>query len=182
MIRATVSSLMIAALFYASSCGRPKQKVEVKDLGTKGAGTGSTQASGIVTDPNCSSASACKSVEFTLQDDQGRELAQASGLSGKLGVDISWSVQVAAKGTPAGRIKIALINAPVWMESAPGKTPGSLSIVGTPRDVMQDSINIRARDMTRCAINNKKDEDCTDVEKFYSDYDKDISVKFSISQ
>jgi hypothetical protein len=156
-----------------SSCGRSKQKVDI--------GVGSTMSSGTldVSDPNCKKA-ACPKVEFQLVDDSNKDLSQET-LTGSVGVEVNWKFQVKSEATP-GRIRIALVEAPIWLTSAAGAEPGSIVASGKPTETATNaSFVVLARDIGRCKAMEKVTKSCADVKTPFEAYDKLFNIKFSIT-
>lgn len=166
-----VISLLLIGL--TSSCGRPKQKVDISE--------GSSMASNTldVSDPNCKK-SACPKVESQIVDDFGKDLSLET-LTGVVGVPVEWKIKVKSEAA-AGRIRIALIEKPVWLESNAGSEPGSIIGSGVPKEVATNaSFVVLARDIGRCKALEKVTKSCADVKTPFAEYDKLFNIKFSIS-
>jgi hypothetical protein len=153
-----------------SACGRPSDpKVDLRnDL------LGDTAS-----DPNCKKGQ-CQPIEFSLVNGSGEPLESAIA-QGVVGQPVEWVVKVktAAKSQ---RIKIAVIQAPQWMQKKSSSEPGSMVLMGTPAEfVSKSQVIILARDMAQCAAMESTAKDCLSPDKLFDEYDRKINFMFSIA-
>jgi hypothetical protein len=99
---------------------------------------------------------------------------------GVQGSQIDWTIKVKSTA-PAGRIKIALAESPVWLKKRESNVAGSLQLYGLPENVVTENIvRILARDISRCAALEKTTKECSNPKISLADYDKIITFKYSI--
>ena len=132
IIVSTITGLM------ALSCGRPEQKVELKNRLLEE-----------VNDPNCKRRD-CPAIEFKLVDSSDVDITTKI-FEGVQNSKVEWTIKVRSK-SPAGRIKIAPLEWPDWMKKRESTSPGSMQIIGSPENlVSENTVKILARDISRCA-------------------------------
>lgn len=164
-MRVLLTNAIIA--FFALSCGRTEQKIELKNRLLES-----------VKDPNCKVGD-CPEIVFKLVD--GSEVDITSKVfEGVQNSSIDWTVKVKSSA-PLGRIKIALAESPGWVKKRELSSAGSMQLYGAPENVVTENvIKILARDISRCAALEKVTKDCSNAKAALPDYDKVISLKYSI--
>jgi hypothetical protein len=163
-----LSKLLPALLLVTQcfSCGNPDKKVTL------------LEAPGTVSDSSCKR-NACPSIDFSLVNANGDPL-EKSIEKGDIGKDISWGVAVKSDAV-SGRIKLALVERPLWIEVKPSSSPGTLDLIGKPDGAtLKNSITILARDIGRCRALESVPKDCESSSKSFSDYDRSVSLTYSI--
>lgn len=160
-------TFVILLLMFFASCGKTEQKVSLQE------------APGTVSDPSCKRA-ACPAVEFAVVNGKGLSLDQAVE-TGAVGIDIDWSVKVSSKAV-SGRIKLLIVERPLWVEKKDSSEAGMVSFIGKPDDVAaKNAISILARDIGRCRALEKTPKNCESAESSFEDYDKSFKLNYTIS-
>ncbi|MEI6833706.1 MAG: hypothetical protein WCL28_06905 [bacterium] len=164
-MQAFFTSLFFAIL--ALSCGRTEQKIELKNRLLEE-----------VNDPNCKLRD-CPELAIKLVDSSDVDITSKLFV-GVQGSQIDWTIKVKSTA-PAGRIKIALAESPVWIKRRESSSVGSLQLYGLPENVVTENIvKILARDISRCAALEKTTKECSNPKVSLADYDKIITFKYSI--
>jgi len=162
-----ISILGLLGLF---ACGRTEQKVELKN-----------QVLSDVSDPNCKKGS-CSEVEYTLVDGSGSNI-ESKVYEGTVKVPLKWPVSVKSSA-PAGRIRLELVEKPVWLVKEASGTPGSIFIsnaLGDTEFVSDGFLVILARDIGRCIALEKLAKDCSSPQVALAKYDRKFKLRFKIS-
>jgi hypothetical protein len=157
-------------LFSTFGCGRPSDpKVDLRnDL----VGDGFTDAS-------CKKGQ-CKPIEYSLVNGSGESIDSAVA-QGVVGKPVEWSIKVQA-AVKSQRIKIAIIQAPQWMQKKSAGESGAIVLTGTPTEFTSKSqIIVLARDMARCAALEQTSKDCLSPDKSFNAYDRKVPMIFSIA-
>jgi hypothetical protein len=162
--------LVLSVLMFCVACGRASDpKVDLRNdlLGDAS------------TDPNCKKGQ-CQPIDFSLTNGNGEALENAVA-QGVVGQPVEWIVKVktAAKSQ---RIKIAVIQAPQWMQKKSSSEPGSIVLMGTPTEfVSKSNVIILARDVAQCAAMESSAKDCLSPDKAFEAYDRKINFMFAVS-
>lgn len=161
--------LSFCLILALPSCGRRGQRVDVRD-----------ESFGEILDPNCTKAN-CSAVDYGIVDSHGNAL-ESSVFTGQVGVPLEWGVALKTNGR-VNRVKLAILESPLWLKKSTSFDPGTLVLTGTPVDLVSKGVvTILARDMSRCAVNEARPKDCLIVEKdFEGKYDKKFTMAFSIT-
>lgn len=155
------------AAFFALSCGRAEQKVELKNRLLES-----------VNDPNCKPG-ICPEIVFKLVDSSDVDIT-SKVFEGVQNSSIDWTIKVKSTA-PLGRIKIALAESPRWVKKRELSSAGSMQLYGPPENVVTENvIKILARDISRCAALEKVTKECSNAKASLPDYDKVIILRYSI--
>jgi hypothetical protein len=162
-----ISLFVVVCGMISLSCGRTEQKVELKNK--------------LLDDANDSTCKAknCPEVDYKLVDGSGVDIS-SKVFVGVKNSSVEWTIKV--KSTAAsGRIKIAPVQWPGWMNRRDAGSAGSMQIYGTPDNVVtENTVRILARDISRCAALEKSTKQCSDPQSELPDYDKVFTLKYSI--
>ena len=163
-----ITFMVVFVVGISSGCGRPAQKVNLKN-----------EQLDAIKDPSCKKSS-CPELAYSLVDDAGVDLTSGSK-SGSVGTPVNWVVQVKTTGV-ASRIKIAIVEAASWMEKKSLSKDGGIAIVGTPVEVAsRNAVIILARDMGRCVAMEANAKSCSDPEASFDKYDRKFNLDYTIT-
>jgi hypothetical protein len=173
-VRVMLTATLVGLVVGMSACGKAKQRVDIQD-----ASSVSSTDTLTVNDPNCKK-SACPKVDFSIVNGSGKDLTTES-FSGSMGVPVDWKLRVKSDATP-GRVRIVILQAPLWLKSKPADIPGGVDIVEVPDEVATNaSFVVLGRDISRCKALEKVTKSCTDTKTSYKEYDTLFNIRFSIT-
>ena len=151
-----------------ASCGKTQQKISIADL------------SATASDPSCKRNN-CPEIDFSVV--AGKDLSlDTTVAAGAVGKKIDWNIKSVSKGM-AGRIKILVIERPLWMQQIiDPKTSGVILFEGTPDSpVAKNSIPLLVRDIGRCRALEAAPKDCESSTARFKQYDKEYKLNYQIT-
>lgn len=159
--------ISIFFVILALSCGRTEQKIELKNRLLEE-----------VKDPNCKLRD-CPEISYKLVDSSDVDIT-TKVFEGVQGSRIEWTIKVKSTA-PGGRIKIALKESPDWIKKKELSAAGAMQLYGSPENpVTENIVRFLARDISRCAALEKTTKECSNPKTSLADYDKIITLKYSI--
>ena len=151
-----------------ASCGKTQQKVSIADL------------SATASDPSCRRNN-CPEIDFSVVGNKDLSL-ETTIAAGAVGKKIDWNIKAVSKGM-AGRIKILVIERPLWIQQiVDPKSSGVILFDGIPdAPVAKNFIPLLVRDIGRCRALEVAPKECESASARFKEYDKEYQLNYQIT-